>query len=101
MSSSVACALHQTHCPSLHDTDDHHVVPKSWFEKAGIAVQTPHALICPTGHRNVHLLIDHLVEHGGVFDWDFAKHYAAAERDLALQGYTLGVQDGLTPSATL
>jgi HNH endonuclease len=51
---SVNCALHRYHSPEVTSFDRHHVWPKG---DGGPDEESNLAVVCPTGHRNVHILL--------------------------------------------
>ncbi len=76
------CELHKSHTPLVHSTDRHHIQPVSWDgpDEDNIAV------ICPTGHRSVHILLRELMLCGEI-RWETGKHFGSAERRMAEDGY--------------
>lgn len=50
------CGLYSSHKSAI--LEDHHICPKSWFDNAGVPVETPMRKLCPTCHENVHAAID-------------------------------------------
>ena len=50
----VTCALHHYHSPEVASYDEHHAVPVSM---GGPDVAENLVVVCPTGHRNVHVCI--------------------------------------------
>lgn len=76
------CELHRSHSPAVHSCDRHHVVPVSW----GGGEENNIAVICPTGHRSVHLLLRLLMLHGSL-PWETARHFGYMERRMAQLGY--------------
>jgi len=50
------CELYQGHVCTV--VNAHHICPKSWFENAGVLVQTPMITLCPNCHMNTHAAID-------------------------------------------
>lgn len=62
-SSTLPCVAHTFHRPRPAYTELHHVVPQSWqafwrphwaTSRLWVPETTP---LCPTGHRNIHVLI--------------------------------------------
>lgn len=76
--SATGCRVHHSHAPEPKVFHRHHVVPRSWGGGSGETVD-----VCPTGHYNVHHLIDAYVRAGGDPGWDVRKHYGPFERSLA------------------
>jgi hypothetical protein len=56
------CYLHKTHSPEPLNAAIHHVLPKSW---GGPDVESNKVTICPTGHENVHTILNWFVKFGG------------------------------------
>ena len=54
------CDLYKGHQCAVINA--HHICPKSWFEKAGVLVDTPMINLCPTCHFNVHAAIDAVIK---------------------------------------
>ncbi len=70
------CVLHKYHSPEVVSFDVHHVVPTYM---GGPDVASNRVVVCPTGHRNVHVLIGALVagravrnQDWGRMTWDYA-----------------------------
>jgi hypothetical protein len=87
-----ACTLYDHHCAII---ENHHVVPKSWWEAAGKPVNSPMKVLCPNCHMNTHTAIDSLIRGIGTS--------ALPPRcvNLARSALVLAVQNGLTPAPTL
>lgn len=73
----------------------HHVIPKSWFEHAGVPVNTPMVNICPTCHMDIHTGIDLLIAGLPI---KFLPH---ACQKVAAAAIALAKEKGLTPAPTL
>lgn len=86
------CGLYAHWCPIL---DSHHVVPESWWRKAGIPVASPLVDLCPTCHMTVHAAIDGLLRG---LDITHLMHRAQL---LGQRAITDGEAAGLTPRPTL
>lgn len=76
------CVLHRYHSPEVVSFDVHHVIPTYM---GGLDVSANRIVVCPTGHRNLHVLIGALlagravaVRDWGHTTWDFA-HRAFAD----------------------
>lgn len=50
------CGLYATHFHAM--TEAHHVIPESWWVKAGLPVASPLMRLCPDCHYSVHVAID-------------------------------------------
>lgn len=74
------CAVHRSHVPSHHNVAHHHILPKSW---GGQDVETNVVVICPTGHENVHTLLNEYVRHDGAPPWSIRMTFSVVERRLA------------------
>jgi len=86
------CGLYAHTCAILNA---HHVAPLSWWNAAGVPVQTPFAMICPTCHMNTHAAIDGIIEGRDV------SLLPPRCVKLAQQAFTLATTYGLTPGLTL
>lgn len=53
------CALHKHHIPVPKMLHIHHVIPLEFQKETGIDIPTQGntAIVCPTGHYNIHALI--------------------------------------------
>lgn len=95
----IDCQLYKHNVKSLVN-EDHHVIPKSWFEAAGQPIVTQMVILCPTCHSNVHWWIDQIiVAHAHGTALPPLKPMRAYM--LALQGYEAAIARGLTPRRTL
>ena len=86
------CTLYRHHAAIVQA---HHICPKSWFQHAGIPIQTPLIDLCPTCHMDCHAAIDGLLA-----GHDITAIPARAQR-LAQQALAIAQQHGLTPTRTL
>jgi hypothetical protein len=88
-----ACSLYKGHgCAVLNQ---HHVAPLSWWQAAGVRVDTPIRAICPSCHGNVHAALDGLLA---------GRDVSAIPRRcvaLARQGLAIAELNGLIPAPTL
>lgn len=84
LTTSELCRVHKHHSPRSHKNHMHHVLPRSMGGKT-----EPNNLIpvCPTGHYNIHTLIDSWVNAGGEPHWEILKHYGHSERYWAESAY--------------
>lgn len=87
------CHLYKGHLCAV--VNAHHICPKSWFESAGVLVDTPMVALCPTCHMNVHAAID------AVIKGQDASHLPMRARHLADEAFLIAKQHGLTPGLTL
>jgi hypothetical protein len=86
------CTLYAHKVPVLQS---HHVIPKSWWVKAGIPVNTPMRDLCPNCHTAVHAAIDGLLRE---LDTSALPRRAVMLAKAALTG---AKGSGLTPAPTL
>lgn len=88
-----ACRAHGFHSPRPNYSELHHILPMSW---GGPDVADNRIAICPTGHANVHRLLDAL-RRGGDVD---LRGWGPGERALGMRGFeewrneTKGADDG-------
>lgn len=87
------CDLYKGHQCAV--VNAHHICPKSWFESAGVLVQTPMINLCPTCHMNVHAAIDARIKGQN------AERIPMRARHLADQAFLLAELKHLTPGLTL
>lgn len=84
------CALHGYHSPRPQRLHIHHVFPLAWRPDAPERTDEDIVHLCPTGHDNVHALLDLLrkfyEDHGGVPPYYKLREWGEAERDLAFEG---------------
>jgi hypothetical protein len=88
-----SCGLYKNHPCAI--VNDHHICPKSWFEHAGLPVQTPMITLCPNCHANVHAAID------AVIRGQNARNLPPRCRALAEQAFGIAADLHLTPRPTL
>lgn len=71
MTSSV-CEIHKSHSPRNLTLESHHIVPRAWQATWHPAddqriLWAPRTIeLCPTGHRNVHLILVELMKQAQV-----------------------------------
>ena len=71
------CALHKYHSPRPDAMHRHHVLPISWGGRS----ESPNVIfVCPTGHENLHALLNHYVRARGKPPWDVIRRYSPKER---------------------
>lgn len=89
---SVSCDLHQYHSPEVVSFDIHHVIPKSM---GGPDTQDNKAVVCPTGHRNVHTLLRVFASVGP----DAADRVSWGEEtwNMAMKGWIGGSEEDESP----
>jgi hypothetical protein len=86
------CSLYKHSAAML---DAHHVIPESWWLKAGRPVASPLKELCPNCHYNTHVAIDGLIRGRDV---SLLPPRCVA---LARDGIAGAQQNGLTPALTL
>lgn len=79
---ALPCAVHRNHAPGPKQNHFHHILPLSW---GGADTAENRIVICPTGHANVHLLLQAM--RGGAPAWEYLRRFAPSERALARRGY--------------
>lgn len=88
--SDLTCVVHKAHEPKCHEVDVHHIWPQG---KGGPDTDANKVPICPTGHRNVHELLEAYENVGHTPPWLTLRHWGEAERDLAARGW-VGITEG-------
>jgi hypothetical protein len=78
------CEVHLTHTPHMALGDEHHVWPKGL---GGPDIPSNIVTVCPTGHRNIHQLLEEFALYKGVPPWDVLKRWGVEERKLAALGW--------------
>lgn len=84
----IPCAVHRTHSPEPLGVVVHHIQPRAM---GGPDVETNRVTVCPTGHLNIHRLLDDLLASDGKRMRRGGTH---AERDLARAGWAAWVKAG-------
>lgn len=78
------CQFHNLHKPTNHLNHVHHVWP---LAEGGPDIPDNKVVICPTGHANVHDLIDHYKMLMGHVSYDITRQFSREERALAELGW--------------
>ncbi len=78
----TGCEIHKYHWPPVSDPDVHHIIPQA---HGGPNTPDNRVVICPSGHRNVHVALRAMLAGKPV------PKVTRSERRLAQQGY-----DGIT-----
>lgn len=78
------CQGHAYHSPRPQHLDSHHVIPSAWD---GPDVRSNLVSLCPTGHRNVHYLLDSYVRAHGEPSWVVRRSFGPGERALAARAW--------------
>lgn len=84
---SLVCEVHGYHSPHVTECDAHHIWPQAW---GGPTIASNLVTICPTGHRNVHELLEEYTLAGGTPPWAVLERWGMAERSLAAKGWARG-----------
>lgn len=87
---STNCTVHGTHWPRSHSTVFHHIWP---LGMGGPDTKENQVEVCPTGHTNIHMLIDLLQDNQGAVDKSRTKGFSRREIELARRGYTEWADD--------
>jgi len=90
--SREACQVHETHRPHSHLNHHHHVWPLSL---GGPNVPDNVVVTCPTGHYNIHSLLDQYLHNNGKVPWSVVRRYTYGEREYAKLGYDRHVRGSL------
>ena len=89
---SENCEIHGYHWPRLHGTVNHHIQPLAW---GGPDTEDNQIEICPTGHMNVHVLLDLFADNRSTYGLkERTKGFTRKEIDLAEQGYNAWADAG-------
>lgn len=79
------CTVHRTHTPTSHINHKHHVWP---LGHNGPDVAENKIVVCPTGHYNIHRLLEEYLAGAGVPPpYSVLKQFSRGERELAKLGY--------------
>ncbi len=81
---SQPCLVHGQHIPASHANHRHHVWP---LGDGGPDIAANVVVVCPTGHYNIHTLLDEYRIRDGQVSYTIARRFARGERDLALLGW--------------
>lgn len=83
VATTLPCQVHGGHRPESHVNDVHHVWP---LGDGGPNHAANRIVVCPTGHYNIHRLLD-LYRAGGVPPWSVRRTYGFWERRFAALGW--------------
>lgn len=80
------CYLHLSHSPAPLNAAVHHVLPKSW---GGPDTLDNKVTLCPTGHENVHTVLNWFVSFGSpeAVPSYLSKHVGDSTMALALRAW--------------
>jgi hypothetical protein len=84
LGTQLPCQLHTNHAPASHVNDVHHIWPRG---DGGPNVAANRVVCCPTGHYNIHFLLDAYRKAGGDPGWPVRRRYTAKEREYAALGW--------------
>lgn len=78
------CELHKRHLPESHINHRHHI----WsLGDGGPDIQDNIVVACPTGHYNIHSLLQEYKTHMGNVPYHILRQYSFDERKYAELGY--------------
>lgn len=78
------CLLHERHIPNPHLNHFHHVWP---LGDGGPDIDENIVVVCPTGHANIHTLLDLYRLHLGQPPYAVVRTFAFKEREYAQLGW--------------
>lgn len=81
---SQPCEVHNQHKPNSHINHVHHIWPKG---EGGPDIPENKVVICPTGHWNVHDLLQHYKMLMGNVPYEIIRRYTTEERKYAELGW--------------
>lgn len=81
---SQPCQLHTRHVPESHVNHRHHVWP---LGEGGPNIEDNIIVACPTGHSNLHDLLQHFRIHQGEPPYAVMRRYSLEERKYAKLGW--------------
>ncbi len=83
LTTAEPCQVHKDHKPFSHVNHRHHVWP---LGMGGPDTEDNIVVVCPTGHMNIHHLIDEY-RRRGTLTYTVTRRYTRGERELAKLGY--------------
>lgn len=92
LTTSKPCEIHKTHVPKSHVNHVHHIWP---LGDGGPNVAENRIVVCPTGHMNIHSLLDEYRRCQGTPARFVLSHYATREREMAALGWVRMKQGAL------
>lgn len=92
LTTRAPCMVHREHSPNSHINHEHHVWPKGM---GGPDCDENLVVICPTGHYNVHRLLEEYVALRGDVPYSVRRQFTKGERELAKLGYERSVRQAL------
>lgn len=84
VTTSEACEVHTAHMPNSHVNDRHHVWP---LGHGGPNIPENIITVCPTGHRNIHTLLERLLAYRGKIPYSELRTFSFQERKFAKLGF--------------
>jgi len=85
LTTSKPCLVHgKRHIPNPHLNHRHHVWP---LGEGGPDIEANIVVVCPTGHLNIHALLNLFKLHSGEPPYTELRQFAMGERELAALGY--------------
>jgi len=84
LKTAALCEVHRRHTPASHINDRHHVWP---LGKGGPDIPENIITVCPTGHRNIHHLLESFIAHKGEVPTLKLRTYTRGERAAAKLGW--------------
>ncbi len=89
---ALPCTVHLRHSPHSHINHRHHVWP---LGRGGPDTRDNTVVVCPTGHANIHRLLDFLILEDGKVPWHIARSFMIGERRIARLGYERIVRNAM------
>jgi hypothetical protein len=83
-STTRPCLLHNTHVPTSHINHIHHIWPRGY---GGTDDAENKVIVCPTGHYNIHRLLEEHLHLRGEVPYSVLKQFSREERTYAKLGY--------------
>ena len=91
MAVNNSCVCVVKHLPKPATVESHALVPESW----GTVRDCPVVILCPSAHRNVHVLLDLYLEGHGDVSWEHLRTFSPYIRDVALRGWLIFSGSGM------
>lgn len=88
----AVCVCVSVHVPRVHRFHVHHVQPRSW---GGGDDPSNLVWLCPSGHYNVHALLNHYVRAMGEPSWELRRGFSPYTRGLAERAWVAWVESTL------
>lgn len=81
---SQSCQVHKKHLPNSHINHRHHIYP---LGHGGPDIEDNIVIVCPTGHSNIHDLLNTYLMLMGRVPYETLRRYTYGERNIAELGY--------------